>query len=388
MKYKSYIEGKRKGKEASRIEREALKDPLLSEAMEGYEKLGGYPEEDIKTMRQRITTRTQRQRLHIRHIGIAACLFFLLGLGSYFFLKHVEQPLSKDLLSQSEIQEEIMPELSLESIEVPIPVQKEELKQSLSPSPPALRAERQKKELSGTTPQVLSDKVSEEFLQTLPTDAIALKTPTVEDFDSLTRKMKGMIVDENGKYLAGASVYVKNTPSRGIITNLKGEYDIEVNKGDTLVFRYFGYEPQLAMVADKKVLNVIMSVDSNSIRDEVVVSALQTQRKITTLGAISSVDEKLLKIAPMNDSQTSQPLMGKSAYNDYLKENLISLSDESCEKEGEVLLSFYIDSKGRPYDFTMIKSFCEQATQEAIRLIKEGPDWEIGDKKVVWGVMF
>ena len=136
----------------------------------------------------------------------------------------------------------------------------------------------------------------------------------------------GKVTDESGKVLSGASVYVKNTPSKGTVTNLKGEYDIEVNKGDTLVFRYFGYVPQ-TLVVNKKILNVIMSVDSNSIRDEVVVSALQTQRKITTLGAITSVNLESLSLTPNRFNNTEEyNSFKKNSFQEAAKEPLSTFS--------------------------------------------------------------
>ena len=41
MKLLKYIQGKRNGKEANRLEKEAMKDPFLADAMDGYQQTTG-----------------------------------------------------------------------------------------------------------------------------------------------------------------------------------------------------------------------------------------------------------------------------------------------------------------------------------------------------------
>lgn len=57
-----YIQGSRKGKEAHRLEKEAMKDPFLSEALDGYQSVEGNHVESIEEMRRRISRRTRSRR--------------------------------------------------------------------------------------------------------------------------------------------------------------------------------------------------------------------------------------------------------------------------------------------------------------------------------------
>ncbi|MDR3194432.1 MAG: hypothetical protein LBT76_03955 [Tannerella sp.] len=79
-----YIRGKRRGKAAHRIEREAMRDPFLAEALEGFDAVEGAHAERIAAMRRRLLSQTRRRYLRRRYVGAAASLLLCLLAGSYF----------------------------------------------------------------------------------------------------------------------------------------------------------------------------------------------------------------------------------------------------------------------------------------------------------------
>lgn len=81
-----YIQGSRKGKDAHRLEKEAMKDPFLSDALDGFQAVEGNHVESIEEMRRRISRRTRSHRNSITKWSIAASLLICLGFGSYFWL--------------------------------------------------------------------------------------------------------------------------------------------------------------------------------------------------------------------------------------------------------------------------------------------------------------
>jgi hypothetical protein len=60
MKLWRYIQGNRRGIEAHRIEKEAMKDPFLADALEGYEKVQGNHQRKAARLQKEITRRQQR----------------------------------------------------------------------------------------------------------------------------------------------------------------------------------------------------------------------------------------------------------------------------------------------------------------------------------------
>lgn len=123
MKLWHYIQGNRKGKEAHRIEKEAMKDPFLADALEGYEKTQGNHQREVAKLQKSIT-KLQKQETnrmsgkksnHLKIWGIAAGILIIVGAGTWFALN--DSPLSKESqsIAQVEIQanQPIIPEESL-----------------------------------------------------------------------------------------------------------------------------------------------------------------------------------------------------------------------------------------------------------------------------------
>ena len=63
-----------------------MKDPFLSDALDGYQTVEGNHVESIEEMRRRISHRTRSHRDNITKWSIAASLLICLGFGSYFWL--------------------------------------------------------------------------------------------------------------------------------------------------------------------------------------------------------------------------------------------------------------------------------------------------------------
>lgn len=110
-----YIQGSRKGKEAHRLEKEAMRDPFLSEALDGYQSVEGNHVESLEEMRRRISRRTRSHRDSITKWSIAASLLICLGFGSYFWLnkqsgKPAQSPLAVVMEEQTAPLEQVQVE--------------------------------------------------------------------------------------------------------------------------------------------------------------------------------------------------------------------------------------------------------------------------------------
>ena len=102
--------------------------------------------------------------------------------------------------------------------------------------------------------------------------------------------------------LIGVSVTVKDAKGLGTITNIDGKYNIKIQQYQTLVFSYIGYKPVSVLVkGDKKVIDVQMSEEKTNAIDEVVVTGLGTQKKLTVTGAITNVDVSQMKQFPSSN---------------------------------------------------------------------------------------
>lgn len=119
-------------------------------------------------------------------------------------------------------------------------------------------------------------------------------------------KCAGVVVDENGDPMLGATVRVEGT-NLATATNLDGEFSFaNVAVGSKITISYVGYTPQ-TVVWNGGALNITMQPNSNAL-DEVVVVGFGTQKKVNLTGAVSTVSAKELTNRPI--SSVSDALQG------------------------------------------------------------------------------
>ncbi|WP_083610291.1 SusC/RagA family TonB-linked outer membrane protein [Pontibacter flavimaris] len=113
-----------------------------------------------------------------------------------------------------------------------------------------------------------------------------------------------VVSSENSQPLIGVSLNVKGT-DRGTQTDTDGSFTIRASAGDVLVARYLGFETQEITVEDAaKALEFALKPATAKL-DEVVVVGYGTQSRETLTGAVSTVDDKVLKSAPRTNVATA-----------------------------------------------------------------------------------
>lgn len=122
------------------------------------------------------------------------------------------------------------------------------------------------------------------------------------------RKITGKVVDGTKEALIGASVHVPGT-SNGVITDIDGNFSLELAAGDTQVeVSYIGYKSQLLNVGNKSTFHIVMTEDSETL-EEVVVVGYGSQKKANLTGAVASVKmDEVIANRPL--SQAADALQG------------------------------------------------------------------------------
>ena len=106
----------------------------------------------------------------------------------------------------------------------------------------------------------------------------------------------GTVVDNSNTPIPNVSIYVKDKPSIGSSTNNLGQFNLKVEYGDKIVFRFVGFETQeFLAIQDTASLQIVLNEDNSEIDEVVVVGLGNVQRKISSVGAITSVDVKDLQ---------------------------------------------------------------------------------------------
>ena len=106
----------------------------------------------------------------------------------------------------------------------------------------------------------------------------------------------GVILDDTGEPCIGATVRVKNEPGVGTVSDVDGKFAIKVKPGATLMFEYVGMETiQRTILKDEPSLSVKFKVAKTNAIDEVVVTGLVSQKKVSVVGAVSTINMEELR---------------------------------------------------------------------------------------------
>lgn len=125
------------------------------------------------------------------------------------------------------------------------------------------------------------------------------------------QRLTGIVIDEQGEPLIGATVTVKGT-SEHTVTDIDGRYQLATeSKSPTLLFSYLGFAQKEIAAKGKSVVNASLTPDQHAL-DEVVVTALGIKREKKLLGyAVQDVHDDILNLT--GDHFITSALEGKVA---------------------------------------------------------------------------
>ena len=135
-----------------------------------------------------------------------------------------------------------------------------------------------------------------------PTSAMATVT------QSPTIKVRGQIVDEQGEPMPGTTVRVKGGQG-GTITDLDGNFQLEVPGNAILLISYVGFKEREVAVRNLAIIDTIQLQADDQMLEQVVVVGYGTQKKSDLTGSVAVVDAEALK--QTSNSNISTMLEGK-----------------------------------------------------------------------------
>lgn len=106
----------------------------------------------------------------------------------------------------------------------------------------------------------------------------------------------GNVVDKENNPVTSVSVYIKDKAAIGTSTDSEGKFSIKANYGDKVLFSNVGYNPSEHLAIESKSnLTITLSKNSTALDEVMVVGLGNVQRKISSVGAITTVDVKQLQ---------------------------------------------------------------------------------------------
>ena len=324
-----YLKGEMTPAEMHALEKKALSDPFLADALEGGSALSAEDfSEDVKDINKRIRPKTYTLR-------IAASIIVLLGL-SLFFLWPAKEKVE---IVKQEVKKQPTVVDSVNKEDKQVVVQKP-------------KTEKKKKK-----PAEQKIKPTEEATPPLKVDSIIAPVLAQQEKPT-TRVVTGTVTTFEDKLpLPGVTVLVKGT-AMGTTTDVAGNYAIEVADTSSLVFSFVGMQTSEMNVADRPKLDVKMTEDVSQL-SEVVVQRSMQRREIST-----------------SDLKLAEPVGGIKAYDKYLEDNK-QYPQQALDNDvkGRVIIGFDVGIRGELSNFVVIRSLGFGCDDEVIRLIKEGPAW-------------
>ncbi len=177
-----------------------------------------------------------------------------------------------------------------------------------------------------------------------------------------TQTLSGIVSSaEDAEPLAGATVAVKGNNVVGVVTDMDGKFELSLDNEDSiLVASFIGMESQEFAVEDNRDLNISLEPSSLSL-DEVVV-----------VGYGSGVEQEDIA---NTDYQAASPIDGILDFKQYIKENIIFPEEFTESNKEVVVLKFTVSKSGKAEKIRIIRSPSDEFSNEAIRILKEGPLW-------------
>lgn len=411
-----YLNREMPAQERHAMEKAALEDPFLAEAIEGYRQHRS-PDltSDIEILKKRLQEKNVAKVIPARNRKIwwsaAAAIFIIAGAAfTWYWLT----PTGSDIAQQQKKEQQFIPlKETQDTAEMPaaaadsghIALQESEItKQNTKPAAipekelPGLRgsaskktagrvAARKKEKKDTVTPAPSAHREDQ------ASAATALRAQTVEEADerkstadvlrstsstipnnipaAYTHIITGKITDENNKPLPFVNIRI-NHAAAGTYSDAEGNFRLV--SGDTSLvvnIKSVGFQPQqVVLYAGAPVNNIMLRPDGKQLEE------------VTILGYGSHSKKAITKDEAADKMPEAVPADGWGNYDIYLANNTRPPGTVSNAGRGFVELSFTVDEYGNLSDFKITHSTCPQCNKEAIRVVKEGPKWKLSEGSI------
>jgi len=322
-----YIQGKRYGKDAHQLEKEALSDPFLQDAIDGYDRVNDRPGEHLTKLEKQLSKRRRKKYRLLQWWGIAAAILLIICLSIFYFTTN-RFNFSKDSSFIENHADSIISQYS-DSTYLKSLVQKQ-----------------------------FSDNATHINADTSGSNNLNSVAEKVKPADKPVSLLKEPVQPEEKKKPEDNQKKIQ----REDLSEPSSRYSLSDRETQALLNRK-------ASQSDE---------DPNETLNETptgyTLSNSETQALLS-----SYTPEKAAKATPSSLSPP-HPTKGNKVYNDYIEKNRKSSTDVTCENQhGKVILVFHVNKQGRPTDIAILRSLCPSADREAVRLLQNGPDWTAGE---------
>ncbi len=415
---KKHLQGGLDNRAMHELERRALDDPFLADALEGYEKAGIQQQKNLDELSQRLQSRTEKKVRSIipwAQLSIAASILIIVSIGVWLVLKNKtekpnlvaatvknEKPAQPTVSSASPFAQQVttdtiskpkvgaikstadneaakapsiaelrtankQPQAGMKSDTATFSANAAPAPAAVYKSEPVANADNV--QYKSADKQSLNEVVVEDankqagFVSPKQVKKATPGNPETQlqghvdglDIQPAHKTLTGYITSTNdGQPLIGAVVKLAGA-NFGAVTDMNGKFVLhDVPEKKSLVVNYLGYNSKQVKVNASDSINVALEPAGSALKEK----------------AINSPNAKKAE-GGSSPSAEAHPSTGWKAFTDYVNKNAVLPDGET----GKVQLSFIVDGKGSLSGFKVIRSLNATADQKAIDLITNGPGW-------------
>ncbi len=379
-----YRENKMTDRERNSFERSLQKDVFAREASEGLENIDlSSAGDDIAGLRKQLKKRTIRKQ-RVLWYRIAASVAVLMIISSIFIFK--DKRSSSEQLSYTPVTERSKDMRTLKDqpateINVPAPVSVEKkLPYAAGPErsikSPAKTTENKNKsdeKLEKTREEVSVEnmelmeviKVAEPDKVFAADEAMPAKPVITKKASASLSRIRGRVISSEDKMpIPGVNVTVKGT-SIGTVTDVDGNFNLNGVEAANrvLVANFVGMVSKEFKAVEDSSLEIMLEPSELALSEVVVVG----------YGAKSAGNEAEVAV---NQYNPPQPTNGRADFDKFIRENIRRPDSATAGQRVVVVLNFKVDTDGKIDSIKIIRSPDKNFSDEAIRLIREGPRWK------------
>ncbi|MFC4211666.1 energy transducer TonB [Pedobacter lithocola] len=389
-----YLDGKLDAKGMHFVERQALDDPFVAEALEGLRQ-SPKRKQTLSILQKQLYDRVSQKPIKRKMWGIttqrlsiaATATVAFIAVSILFFMRETNRKNAEVAARKSK-----GVVVNLDSANAIASVKTNADSTSTKVSSPSQSAlidkaivEAKTGDLARNTKSVSEAKSNEVSanLGLKQSPSVALKQADVSTLNEITvapapalsgsgMVYSGNVISQNGQPVAGAVVKLENSKAV-TATNSVGYFSLpvdSVDKNKDVVIKAQGFNDRaittdenairMALTGDKSINEIALITGSNGRKKESVAPRKIVLRATENLDKSSGDITKPVPVSTVN-------------YEQYLESNNKLYNAKGAQQF--VIVSFKVKANGRPTNVTVIKSLNKKADAEAKRLIQSGPDW-------------
>lgn len=397
-----YLQGKMTAVEMHAIEKAALQDPFLADAIEGYADVKPtIAQQHLNYINAALIGKKEQSKVvafnkKTQWLNIAAVIIVLAGIGvvaAYFMqssnkqtqiaqvknepaktelLKNSittdnintlsKQPDTNLLIAENKALKKVEPSLKRNGINKDAAANNiEEIKANVASVAAAPAA-------TETSDNVM---LSRSYMTATQPDSLQYALQgKVSGLTILPSTFSGKVVDENSKPISGVTIQSSDKKA-AVLTDVNGNFSLQ--KNDTalnVVASTVGYSSEATRLQSGLNSPIVLKQANDNLNDVVVTTALGMSRKAKSLNYSTTSD-------------SAKPIVGWKNFNNYVMTQLNKDTTAAfIINPGDLVeMEFFIDKLGNPYNITVTKSIDDAKNAKAIEILKNGPKWTNTSKK-------